>query len=213
MTRYLNMESGKERMRGALVKHSLKWQTGTRIALTTMLASLVISAAIGIIIVLKGDFGDTEGRLLGTTLSLAVFTVLAIPSTVQLGRGKFPILSRFGMGTSVVAFFLIVAAIWSDGTFESVLLTKFMVTFGVTAFASNHTALLLLVSRATTLIRITLIPTIIVLVIIAVMLIISVWVENMPNELARSLTALAILDVLGSLAVPMLSKLKRLSGA
>ena len=207
------MESGKERMRGALVKHSLKWQTGTRIALTTMLASLVISAAIGIIIVLKGDFGDTEGRLLGTTLSLAVFTVLAIPSTVQLGRGKFPILSRFGIGTSVVAFFLIVAAIWSDGTFESVLLTKFMVTFGVTAFASNHTALLLLVSRATTLIRITLIPTIIVLVIIAVMLTISVWVENMPNELARSLTALAILDVLGSLAVPMLSKLKRLSGA
>ena len=88
-----------------------------------------------------------------------------------------------------------------------------MVTFGVTAFASNHTALLLLVSRATTLIRITLIPTIIVLVIIAVMLTISVWVENMPNELARSLTALAILDVLGSLAVPMLSKLKRLSGA
>ena len=207
------MESGKERMRGALVKHSLKWQTGTRIALTTMLASLVISAAIGIIIVLKGDFGDTEGRLLGTTLSLAVFTVLAIPSTVQLGRGKFPILSRFGIGTSVVAFFLIVAAIWSDGTFESVLLTKFMVTFGVTAFASNHTALLLLVSRATTLIRITLIPTIIVLVIIAVMLTISVWVENMPNELARSVTALAILDVLGSLAVPMLSKLKRLSGA
>ena len=206
------MESGKERMKGSLVKHNLKWQTGTRIALTTMLFSLVISAGIGIIIVLKGDFGDTEGKLLGTTLSLAIFTVLAIPSTVQLGRGKFVLLARFGMGTSVIAFSLIVAAIWSDGTFESALLTKFMMTFGVIAFASNHTALLLLVSRSTTLIWITLISTIIVLAIIAAMLTISVWVENMPNELARSLTALAILDVLGSLGVPMLSKLKRLSG-
>ena len=212
MKHYRNTELGKERMQRSLVKRNLKWQTGTRLAVITMLASLVISAAIGSIIVLKGDFGDTEGRLLGTTLSLAIFTVLAIPSTVQLGRGNFSMLSSFGMGSSVVAFSLIVAAIWSDGTFESILLTKLMVTFGVIAFASNHTALLLLVSRATTLIWITLISTIIVLVVIAAMLTISVWVENMPNELARFLTALAILDVLGSLGVPLLSKLKRLSG-
>ena len=211
MTHYLDTESGRGRMQFSVVKQSLQWQTGTRIALIALLASLIISALIGIIIVLKGDFGDTEGRLLGTTLSMATFTILAIPSIVQLGRGKFYILSGCGAGASVIAFFLVAAAIWSEGTFDIDLLTKLMVTFGVIAFASNHTALLLLVSGATTIIWVTLITTIIVLVIIAAILTISVWVENMPNGLVRPLTALAILDVLGSLAVPMLSKLKRLS--
>ncbi len=193
-------------------QNALKWQaSATRMALIALLAALVVSALIGIGIVLKGDFGDTEGKLLGTTFGLALFTVLAIPSTVQLGRSKYFALSCFGIGVSVIAFFLVVAAIWSDGPFEERLLTKLMVTFGVIAFASNHMALLLLATVTTTVIRITLLTTITLLVIIAVTLITSVWTEDLPKELARPLTVLAILDVLGSLAVPVLIKLNRIS--
>ena len=195
-------------------QNSLKWKaSATRVALLAILASLVVNALIGIAIVLKGDFGDTEGRLLGTTIGLALFTVLAIPSTVQLGRSTYYALSGFGIGTSVIAFFLAVDAIWSDGAFEDDVLTKLMVTFGIAAFASNHAALLLLATATRLAVRVTLVVTIILLVVIAATLIASLWTEDLPKGLARLLTVFAILDVLGSLAVPMLSKLYRLSAA
>lgn len=192
-------------------RNAMKWKAATRVALIALLAALAMNALIGIIIVLKGDFGDTEGKLLGTTFGLALFTVLAIPSTVQLGRGRFYALAGFGISVSVIAFILAVSAIWSDGAFEDVFLTKLMVTFGVMAFASNHAALLLLASATPKVIKVTLIATITMLVVIAVALITSVWLEDLPKEIARPLTVFAILDVLGSMAVPMLSKLNRLS--
>ena len=192
-------------------RNAMKWKAATRVALIALLGALAMNALIGIIIVLKGDFGDTEGKLLGTTFGLALFTVLAIPSTVQLGRGRFYALAGFGISVSVIAFILAVSAIWSDGAFEDVFLTKLMVTFGVMAFASNHAALLLLASATPKVIKVTLIATITMLVVIAVALITSVWLEDLPKEIARPLTVFAILDVLGSMAVPMLSKLNRLS--
>ncbi len=194
-------------------RKAMKWKAATRVALIALLAALAMNALIGIIIVLKGDFGDTEGKLLGTTFGLALFTVLAIPSTVQLGRGRFYTLSGFGISVSVIAFILAVSAIWSDGAFEDVFLTKLMVTFGVMAFASNHAALLLLASATPKVIKVTLIATITMLMVITVALIISVWLEDLPKEIARPLTVFAILDVLGSMAVPMLSKLNRLSAS
>ena len=194
-------------------RNAMKWKAATRVALLALLAALAMNALIGIIIVLKGDFGDTEGKLLGTTFGLALFTVLAIPSTVQLGRGRFYALSGFGISVSVIAFILAVSAIWSDGAFEDVFLTKLMVTFGVMAFASNHAALLLLASATPKVIKVTLFATITMLVVIAVALITSVWLEDLPKEIARPLTVFAILDVLGSMAVPMLSKLNRLSAS
>ena len=194
-------------------RKAMKWKAATRVALIALLAALAMNALIGIIIVLKGDFGDTEGKLLGTTFGLALFTVLAIPSTVQLGRGRFYALAGFGISVSVIAFILAVSAIWSDGAFEDVFLTKLMVTFGVMAFASNHAALLLLASATPKVIKVTLIATITMLMVIAVALITSVWLEDLPKEIARPLTVFAILDVLGSMAVPMLSKLNRLSSS
>ena len=55
----------------------MKWKAATRVALIALLAALAMNALLGIIIVLKGDFGDIEGKLLATTFALALFTVLA----------------------------------------------------------------------------------------------------------------------------------------
>ncbi len=200
-------------MEASLDRNAMKWKAATRVALIALLAALALNALMGITIVLKGDFGDIEGKLLGTTFGLALFTVLAIPSTVQLGRGRFYVLSGFGISVSAIAFGLAVAAIWSDGAFEDVFLTKLMVSFGVMAFASNHAALLLLASATPKVIKVTLIATITMLVVIDAALITSAWVEDLPKELARPLTVFAILDVLGSMAVPMLSKLSKLSAS
>lgn len=192
-------------------QEQLRWRTATRWALISLLSSLVVSALIGIVIILKGDFGDTEGKLLGTTITLGLFTVLAIPGTIQLGRGRYYALAVTAIIASILAFFLMVSAIWSDGPFESEFLNKVMVTFAVIAFASNHVALLLLATSTAQTIRLISIATFTLIGVISSTLIISMWTEEMPEALGRLLAVFAILDVLGSLAVPMLSKLYKVS--
>jgi hypothetical protein len=189
----------------------LRWRKATRWALISLLSSLAVSALIGIGIILKGDFGDTEGKLLGTTITLGLFTVLAIPGTIQLGRDRYYALAGTAVVSAILAFILMVVAIWSDGPFESEYLNKVMVTVTVVAFASNHVALLLLATSTSRVIRGISMTTFALIGFISITLIISMWTEELPEELGRLVAVLAILDVLGSLAIPMLSKLYRVS--
>ena len=189
----------------------LRWRKATRVALISLLFSLAVSALIGIGIIMKGDFGETEGKLLGTTITLGLFTVLAIPGTIQLGRDRYYALAGTAVVSAILAFILMVVAIWRDGPFESEDLNKVMVTVAVVAFASNHVALLLLATSTSRVIRGISIGTFALIGIISSMLIINIWMDNLPKGLARLLAVFAILDVLGSLAIPMLTKLYKVS--
>ena len=189
----------------------MRWERATRWALASLLSSFAVSALIGIVIILKGDFGDTEGKLLGTTITLGLFTVLAIPGTIQLGRGRYYSLAGTAVVSAIMAFILMVVAIWSHGPFESEYLNKVMVTFAVVAFASNHVALLLLATSTSKVIRGISMSTYALIGIISSTLIISMWTEEMSEALGRLLAVITILDVLGSLAIPMLTKLYKIS--
>ena len=61
-------------------RNAMKWKAATRVALIALLAALALNALMGIIIVLKGDFGDIEGKLLGTTFGLARDAIYGVPS-------------------------------------------------------------------------------------------------------------------------------------
>ena len=189
----------------------MRWEKASWWALISLLPSLVGSALIGIGIILKGDFGDTEGKLLGTTITLGLFTVLAIPGTIQLGRNRYYTLAGTAVVSAILAFLLMVVAIWSDGLFGSEYLNKVMVTVAVIAFASNHVALLLLATSTLRVIRVILMATFASIGVISFTLIISMWTEELPVALSRLLAGFAILDVIGSLAVPMFSKLYKVS--
>ena len=52
----------------------------TRIALITLVLCLIASAAIGIMIVLIGDFGERQIIILGTVAALAAFSLISLPS-------------------------------------------------------------------------------------------------------------------------------------
>ena len=189
----------------------MRWKKASWWALIALLPSLVGSALIGIGIILKGDFGDTEGKLLGTTITLGLFTVLAIPGTIQLGRNRYYALAGTAVVSAILAFLLMVVAIWSDGSFGSEYLNKVMVTVAVVAFASNHVALLLIATSTLRVIRVILMATFASIGVISFTLIISMWTEELPDALGRLLAVFAILDVIGSLAVPMFSKLYKVS--
>ena len=58
----------------------------TRMALAILIASLFVSALIGITIILIGRFDETEMRILATAGTLAGFSVLSLPSLFHLER-------------------------------------------------------------------------------------------------------------------------------
>ena len=67
-----------------------------RMALTVVMGSLVVSALIGIVIILTGSFGETQGRLLATTGALAASSLMALPSLLHLERGRYPRVAGVG---------------------------------------------------------------------------------------------------------------------
>jgi hypothetical protein len=80
--------------------------------LIAALASLSATAAIAIGVLLFGDFGTTEGRILGTTLAVSLYSLLTMPGSILVERRIAVSLGWATIGLGVVAFLLAVAAIW-----------------------------------------------------------------------------------------------------
>ncbi|MDX1331403.1 MAG: hypothetical protein R3252_00115, partial [Robiginitalea sp.] len=72
--------------------------------LRTLIVALVISAVIGIVIFLVGDFGETEIKLLFTTLAIGGFSLTGLSSSTIHNRAELKLFALIGMLISVLAF-------------------------------------------------------------------------------------------------------------
>ena len=59
-----------------------------RAALVILISLLIISAVIGIIVILLGSFDETEIRILITCGVLSAYTALMTPSLFHMGRRR-----------------------------------------------------------------------------------------------------------------------------
>ncbi len=173
--------------------------------LITMIISLSISALIGIFVFLFGDFGETEARLLLTTLTIGGYSLTGLCCSVLYEKRKFTILALSGMVVSVIGFLFTVLVIW-----EAIDLDyswKALIIFIVLATSTAHSCLLLLIKSDKSLVNGSLSATIIFISIVALMLIILVLGEFDIGEFYfRLLGVFAILDVLGTIVTPILNK-------
>lgn len=86
-----------------------------RRALLPGVAVLVsLSAVLAVAILLFGDFGETEGRVLGTTAVLAAHGALVVPATLLLDRGTARALALSLVGASVAGALCWSWVIWVD---------------------------------------------------------------------------------------------------
>lgn len=74
-------------------------------------ASLVVAALIALVAVLRGDFSDTDGRILGTLAALMLAGGTLISGLVLVDRDR-ALLGRLAAALSPVGFGLIAYAIW-----------------------------------------------------------------------------------------------------
>jgi hypothetical protein len=89
--------------------------TGKRLVLLAVAGLLTAAAALAIGILLFGDFGSTEGRILGTTALLAGYGLLALPAAILRDQRRAAILSAAVGALAVTAASLATVALWTDG--------------------------------------------------------------------------------------------------
>lgn len=83
-----------------------------RVALWLLIASVVVTAAIAIWAVALGDFDETTGRILGTSVSLAGGSLVALAAAT--GWERIRPAAVIGIAGSVIGFGLLIIAIWTS---------------------------------------------------------------------------------------------------
>ncbi|HEU0021047.1 MAG TPA: hypothetical protein VFR55_05155 [Dehalococcoidia bacterium] len=177
--------------------------------LITTLTSLIVSAIIGILIFLFGDFNNNQQHLLLTTLAVGGFSLIGLANTARRSAWWLWPLRPVGLATAVVALGLAVPLIWEllDDT-EAV--WRSFATLSVLAITSAHVSLLGAFDSKNNIVWVWRIVAMLIAVGVAYLIIYAVWgyINEAQREFfLRGIGVAAILDVLGTVGLYPLSKL------
>lgn len=84
-----------------------------RTGLQVLIVSVVISAALAIFSLLRGEFSDTDGNILMTALSISAASVLTLSNGIVLEQGRNKPLATLAIIVSVVGFGILILTIWN----------------------------------------------------------------------------------------------------
>ena len=172
-----------------------------------LIVALVVSALVGIYIFLLGDFGDIENKILLTTGSLAVFSLLGLCSALVYHNKKLRLLSVLGMSFSLLGFIFSLDIVWQFPQSKGIAETFMMLT--ILSFSIAHTSLLLMLKIKYPMVRYSLYSTIFFIVMVAIMLsYVVIFHYDEDGLFFRLLGVFAILDVLGSIITPLIHVIK-----
>lgn len=184
-----------------------------KVFLISLIISLSISALLGIIIFLVGNFGEIQVKILLTTLTIGGFSLTGLCCATLLEKKRFSAFAIFGMVVSIFGFLFITSLIWEIidwNSFDSI--WKVMIITIILAFSTAHASLLLLIKSNKTIVNVSLATTLLFLSLVALELIILTIGEFrlIDNIWWRILGVFAILDVLGTIVTPILIKVTSL---
>lgn len=92
-----------------------------RLFLYTLIASVAISAVLGIGVILFGEFGEFESRVLMTTFTITLTSILGLACGAHYESKNARILPTAGIACSLIAAILAIYMIWAgDGGVEAV---------------------------------------------------------------------------------------------
>jgi hypothetical protein len=83
-----------------------------RTVLRILIAALCLAAVVASIGLLRGDFSDTDWKVIATSLLLAVASALAVSG--ELARGRHPALGLITEVSTFAAFVLVTIAMWGE---------------------------------------------------------------------------------------------------
>ena len=178
-----------------------------RLFLYLLLGSVGLSALLGIGVILFGDFGELELRVLFTTLTITVMSIfgLACGAYIESGHGRY--LPWTGIVLSISSGLMCFLIIW-DVLDDSEIFIKSFVTATILAAACSHLSLLSLarLDRRFSWIRIATLACVLLLVVI---LLYILWFEPAGDGdlVYRMLGVLGILLASITVLTPILHRL------
>lgn len=187
-----------------------------RAAIIAIVVSLAVAALLGIIALLSGEFGELQGKVLLTTLTIAAFGTTALCHLAIVTRAV-RVVGFVGIGTSIGAGICAFVLIWIDwaADFDTEGWFKALAVLAIIAASLAQTNLLLLLAdRPHPLIRVALGVTLVAIAVIAIMVILPILSDGeIPGDHGegywRAFGVLAILDALGTIALPILGLVLR----
>lgn len=181
--------------------------TLTKFFLWATIIAVVISALIGAGSLLFGTFNLITLKILLTTLALGGVSLLGLVS----GNNDNKVIKFAGIGTSIGAGILWELIIWSDTFIHNEFVLRFAIIISIIAFTFAHASILSKISSRDRIVRSVFWIVILLITAVSGMLIYAIIKEDMFNvsiTFWRILGAIAVIDVAGSIALPILNKVR-----
>lgn len=186
-----------------------------RAAIVVVIASLAIAAALGIVALLAREFGETQAKVLLTTLAVAAFSITALCHLAIVGR-TVRWVGYVGIAASTAALVPALVLIWTEGMEPEAQGDWFKALGVLTVLAASlaqANLLLLLAARRQRAVRIGLALTLVFVAVVAVMIWLPIITDgDIPGDNQdywRAFGVIAILDVLGTIVLPILGLVLR----
>ncbi len=175
------------------------------IFLTGVIAMLSITALVGIVLFIRGEFGIIEGKILATTAAIGGFSLAALCGAFLYERNRVRSVANVTMTTAMVSLIYTLVLIW-EGVEPSEDTIRAWGVLLVVSFSLAHASLLLLIRPAHDVVRGVQYATLAFITLVA-LIVISLILEFEAVEdnevLMRTLGVFGILDGLGTVVTPL----------
>ncbi|HSM01084.1 MAG TPA: hypothetical protein VK960_01410 [Acidimicrobiia bacterium] len=164
---------------------------------------IAANAAIAVFVLLSGDIGDTEGKILLTSLLATATAVLAMTSAPALTAGRLGWIPHLGIATAALGFVMVTVGIWSRP--ESVWFAKAAGSAYLVAVACALACLLSAwpIRGPSSWVGTT---AFVLVAAVAGMLLVAIWFEVDLSGYWRAFSVLAVLLAAAALATPILHR-------
>ena len=174
------------------------------------LLAVLVSAVLGIIALLSGDFGETQGRVIATSLCIAGACLLVLPA-LALSEARSSGLILAPAVFAPVGFALLIFGIWSEQDWGDY--WRVTATFIVVGVLVAYICLMALLELAERLMILRLIAYGLALL-LALEVLGAVWSEDGPSDTgARVLGVTTILLTAATIALPLVRRMLPPRGA
>lgn len=178
-----------------------------RIFLYLLIVSIAASAILGVFILLLGEFDETELRILATSLTFSVMSLLGLACGASLEAGRVKIVAIAGISFSIVSAIVWISIIWSDSS-GGEYIAKTVLTTTIFAFALSYSSLLAFAELEKKFQWAQYASYLAVAMLVGILLY-TIWYDNQPNEefLARVIGADSVIIAALTVIVPIFHKL------
>ena len=179
-----------------------------RTFLYLLIASVAVSAVFAIAVIIFGDFGDFEVRVMMTTLTITAASILGLACGAAIEAGKARIHPYAGIAASFLSAVALFLIIW-NALDDSKVFIKSTMTAVIVAAVCSHISLLSL-ARLDPRFKWSWAAAFVIDWVLAGIILYLMWFEHGDNELVfRILAVLAILTAAVTVMTPVFHKLSR----